>query len=285
MTWPERPRVLLSYAFINANTVLPKGVDTLIDSGAFTAHTKGKQINLDEYMAWLDRHRNEYRAAFALDVIGDPEASLRNYRIMRRELDDRISLIPTWHVGSDWSAYTTLLQAGAPLVAIGGAVAHSNRQNALMRTFVAAHREARRAGVNLHGLGQTSWHAMRLPWESVDSSSWAYPRQYPMILLAHRNGRVRSITRGKPQSVGDATLARRYGLNPGVIANPQATKRRRDLVDDYTIQTARSYIYTEAVSHYGTRVHLATSAADTPMVTEAWALGSPWSAVRSGAGI
>ena len=54
-TWPERPRVLLSYAYTgDAPLNLPQGVDVLIDSGAFTAHTSGRPIVLDDYIRFLE---------------------------------------------------------------------------------------------------------------------------------------------------------------------------------------------------------------------------------------
>lgn len=255
--WPERPRGLISYAYINSDDALPADVDFLIDSGAFTAHTLGKSINLDEYMAYLDRHRGEYVAAFALDVIGNPDASLRNYRIMRRELPDEINIIPTWHVGSSLDTLGPVIDSGAPTVAIGGAVGYSNRLGSVMPTFIHAHKAASAAGVGLHGLGQTGSTAALLPWESVDSSSWTYPRRFPMVLLATRQGKIRSLKRGTRLSAADRTLVRAYGIPAADVE--RRTKAATTLSDKLSIAACRAYTYAGAVSPHGTHVYLAFS--------------------------
>lgn len=273
--WPERLRALISYAYITDDNPLPSDVDLLVDSGAFTAHTKGKEIRLGDYIDYLGRHAGEYRAAFALDVIGNHDASLRNYRTMRRNLPDSVGLIPTWHVGGDWAQFRALLDEGAPTVAVGGAVAHALRQSALMRTFVACHKHAADAGVRLHGLGQTSALAMKLPWESVDSTSWTYPRKYPMCLLARRDGTIKSLTRGKPLSPADRHLVKSYGLDPRRVSSP--TRTPISLVTEMAVQAVRSYIYTEQATPHDTRVHLVYGApSDLDIyLRPAWAAGSP----------
>lgn len=254
-TWPKRPRGLISYAYINGDDPLPADMDLLIDSGAYTSHTLGKTINIDDYMGYLDRHRGEYVAAFALDVIGDPAASLRNYRIMRRALDDSIKIIPTWHVGSDLGTLPPVLDSGAPTVAIGGAVGYSNRLPSVMPTFIHAHKAARSAGVTLHGLGQTGSTAALLPWESVDSSSWTYPRRFPMILLANRQGKIRSLKRGVRLSAADRALVRAYGLPPADVE--RRGPARPSLSTKLCIAACRAYTYAGAVSTHGTHVYLA----------------------------
>ena len=282
--WPDRLRLLVSYAYIPDGWEPPPGMDVLIDSGAFTAHTTGKQISLENYMTFLSDHAGAYRAAFALDVIGDAAGSLRYYRIMRRALPDKVQIIPTWHVTSGWEHYEALLKSGAPTVAVGGAVPYSNKRTTLMRTFIRAHRLAREAGVRLHGLGQTGNSVARLPWESVDSSSWKYPLQYPMLLLGKRSGDIVSIKRGQPLTPQNAALAKRYGIDPLLVRSPHATipaRVGRDTANRRTVQfaaaAARSYLHQEATSHYGTRVHLAVSPDDLDRgVVDAWQQGSPY---------
>lgn len=282
--WPDKPRALVSYAYIADDWTPPAGVDLLIDSGAFTAYTTGKRIDLDAYMQYLDTHRGRYRAAFALDVIGDADGSLANYRIMRRSLPDSVEIIPTWHVTSGWEHYTALIGSGAPRIALGGAVTYSNQRTSLMRTFIRAHQLAREAGVKLHGLGQTGNSVARLPWESVDSSSWTYPRQYPMLLLAKRNGDIVSIKRGQDLTAANTALVKRYGIDPLVARSPRATipahvgrdtANRR--IEEFARAAARAYTYQEATHPTGARVHLACNPDDIDRyVTPAWRQGPPY---------
>lgn len=282
--WPDRPRALVSYAYITDDWTPPAGVDLLIDSGAFTAYTTGKRIDLDAYMQYLDTHRGRYRAAFALDVIGDADGSLVNYRIMRRSLPDSVAIIPTWHVTSGWEHFTALIDSGAPRIALGGAVSYSNQRTSLMRTFIRAHQLAQQAGVKLHGLGQTGNSVARLPWESVDSSSWTYPRQYPMLLLAKRNGDVVSIKRGRSLTAANTALVKRYGLDPLIVRSPRATMPDRvgretanKRVDQFALTAARAYTYQEATHPTGARVHLACSPDNLDRyIIPAWQQGPPY---------
>lgn len=62
-------------------------IELMIDSGAFTAFTKGKEIRLNDYLSFIARLRAE-NIPFnyvQLDAIGDPEATFRNYEEMRRQ--------------------------------------------------------------------------------------------------------------------------------------------------------------------------------------------------------
>ena len=49
--------------------------EVLIDSGAFTALNAGREINLDEYMEWLDKWKRHLHGYLALDVIGNLQES------------------------------------------------------------------------------------------------------------------------------------------------------------------------------------------------------------------
>ena len=71
----ERPHILISYAYVRSNT-FNQYLDNwtvMVDSGAFTAHRTGKEVDLDEYGNWL-RDYSAHPAlydAMQLDVIGD----------------------------------------------------------------------------------------------------------------------------------------------------------------------------------------------------------------------
>ena len=55
--------------------------DWVLDSGAFSAHNSGVEIDLDEYMATckdLMQSDDQLMEIFSLDVIGDWQASLKN---------------------------------------------------------------------------------------------------------------------------------------------------------------------------------------------------------------
>lgn len=284
MTWPDRPRLLLSYAYITEPTLnVPDTADVLIDSGAFTAHTTGKQVNLGEYCGFLAANADKVTAAFALDVIGDATASLTNYHRMRDRLDGRVTIIPTWHVGSSWEALDELLTL-TDYVAVGGMVPHYRQRAALTRVCIKAHLKARAAGVRLHGLGATGNAVRRLPWHSVDSSSWTMPRRRPLVYVADRAGYVRSITRGNvKEATANAATLRRYGLDPAEfatygssVASTVGADIARARVAAAVTASLRSYMHAEATHPHDTRIYLAGQPGDVPTIRAAWLAGSPW---------
>lgn len=273
-TWPERPRALMSYAYLRG-VELPTGIDIVIDSGAFTVASTGMRIDIDNYSAFLAERAGQFTFALALDVIRDPEASWRNYVHQRESLNgSNVTLVPTWHLGSPIAELERLCEA-TDLVAIGGAV--GTHAVPLMRLAVEAHRVAAKRGTRFHGLGITSASVLRLPWFSVDSSSWSFARRQPLLYLTAQGGRVRSLSRGNPLSAADTALVQSYGLNPGQVSSRTATRgpNGRELLNTYTVAMLRSYMELE---RWGSqpRVYLACQPVDIPIITTAHRLGSPY---------
>lgn len=288
--WPDAPRYLLSYAYADKMTDFGAyaGADVVIDSGAFTAYNSGKAIDLDRYIDWLRGHRKAIRFGFALDVIGDHAASARNYDRMREALGTAVQVVPTWHIGSPWPELERLCRE-ADYVSIGGAVPFFRQQTMLMRHLIRAHKVAREHGTSLHGLGLTGQDVMnRLPWASVDSSSWTMPRRMPLVYLARRDGSLATAWGGQnfdPVNVptiraygGDPIAMRQDGYSLVSVAGKEVANARTAWA---VTASARSYQYVEAVKRARTghdfRIYFA-SLPGSLEPTAAHALGSPWPA-------
>lgn len=283
--WPQRPRVLLSYAYLKHDARLPVGVDIIVDSGAFTVHSSGKTIDVHAYVEYLNRERGRFDAAFGLDVIGDAAASMRNYAIMADGLHADVAMIPVWHQGSPISVLESLMEQW-DYIAVGGLVSNGpgkSRNVSAMRAAIAAHKLARDHGVRLHGLGVTGNEQLRLPWFSVDSSSWTIPQRRPVVYLAQPNGRLKSYTRGTTATIEQRQLLHAYGLDAlrfgrygssaaGHIGRETA-KRETSLAIDATV---RSYMWADARSPHGTRIYLAASTASLPTIVAAHQRGAPF---------
>lgn len=95
----------------------------VVDSGAFTAATQGKRIDINEYADFIKKYKSRILDFMNLDVIGDAEASRRNYNILK-ELTG-MNPIPVWHPctdnwkKSDWKELDRMTKE-SDLVAIGG---------------------------------------------------------------------------------------------------------------------------------------------------------------------
>ena len=140
----------------------------ILDSGAFTAHSSGRPIELSEYIDYIHAVRASDAPplhVFGLDVIGDPERSMRNTEEMVRQgLPD---VIPTVHLGAPYEVMDEA--ARYRRVALGGMV--GSRPDAQLRFCEEAF--ARLWPKWIHGFGTTREALlMRLPFSSCDSSSW-----------------------------------------------------------------------------------------------------------------
>lgn len=291
--WPDQPRMLLSYAYF-AQWSVPTfrehheaGADLLIDSGAFTAATQGKKVDIGEYTAWLDERAGLINHAASLDVIGDEVASARNHDWQKSRLGDRVDLLATWHLGSSLPELNRLCKENDYL-AIGGCVPYAKRPELLMKHLVQAHRVAREHGTRLHGLGITGRTAMfRLPWGSVDSSSWATAHRYGQLNVADRFQKIHAINYGQRQDLADRRLIRDYGGDPervedpgfnliGKVGKEQGTKDRAWSIHAAIRSTMSSEPFLRTKHRSDLRIYFAMGPSYVEQFYAAWRAGSPF---------
>lgn len=161
----------------------------LLDSGAYTAFSKGAKIDVQDYIKFVKRTEGLWDVVAGLDVIGDADASWRNFEIMR---DAGILTMPTFHYGEPWEFLDKMVEA-APYVAIGG-VAQLGSGPALVEWLdsVWSNHLVKPDGtprVKVHGFAVTGKGAMlRYPWASVDSTSWLQMAGHGTCALDLRRG-------------------------------------------------------------------------------------------------
>src|SRR5689334_21088468 len=92
-------KILVSYLDFQKGEVetLKETEEVFLDSGAFGAWSKGRVIDIQEYIAYLN-HKDRFRVYANLDVIGDPEKTLENQKLMEAA---GLSPLPTVHYGAD----------------------------------------------------------------------------------------------------------------------------------------------------------------------------------------
>lgn len=289
--WPDKPRLLISYAYRTAilgvlRNTRDMPLDLIIDSGAFTAASAGKVIDLNEYAEFLREHQSRISHAVSLDVIGDWQATAKNHEMMQARLPD-MDVVPAWHIGSPEHELRRLCRE-FNYVAIGGAVPYAKYPKILMKHLIRVHRIARETDTRLHGLGITGKTAMmRLPWHSVDSSSWTRGHRYGGIDLTDARGQMQSVAFGTKLSIQHRQLIRAYDGDPDLIETP-GFNLRSSVGDRVTSDArwvceaaARSFMLAEVAAHRKNqaqmRLHLAsTNATNLTWGARAWNLGSPF---------
>lgn len=157
----------------------------MLDSGAWSAYTQGKEIPIDEYMQFIYDNKDCIDHYVNLDVIGDGRASLNNYRIMK---DNGLDPIPVFHAGTSVRFLYKYLEY-TDYVAIGAiAKMHTKSRISNLDKYVWPKIVDRRGYpiAKFHGFGLTSLKIMSYyPWYSVDSSSWVQYGRYGIILVPY----------------------------------------------------------------------------------------------------
>ncbi|ONH58383.1 hypothetical protein CcI49_23290 [Frankia sp. CcI49] len=185
--------LLLSYA-LNASVDLAAVRTNLvcgqmmIDSGAFTAHSSGRPIELGAYAWYLERWRGHWDHAITLDVIGDPAATRAN----TRKLHDRgLPVMPVFTRGDSLAEFDAMVRE-VGYVCVGGLVGMPGEAQAARVGML--QRRAERLGGGIHALGVGALSVLRRarPY-SADASNISVQFRYGGI--AYFDGRdVRQVT-------------------------------------------------------------------------------------------
>lgn len=176
------PHILESYHYINSQKIVEQmradGAKVFLDSGAFSAHTLGVTIPIEEYCDYIKRNMDILRIedgvvmASVLDGIGDPLKTWRNQLTMEAL---GAKPLPCFHFGED-PRYLDWYVERYDYITIGGMVGKSVDS---LITWLDRIWEKNlvdgsgNAKIKVHAFGITSVTIMeRYPWYSCDSSSW-----------------------------------------------------------------------------------------------------------------
>ena len=167
-----------------------------IDSGAFSAWTQGKVIDVDEYIAWINTRADYIDLYGQVDVIpGDrnsgklptgeevriaAQKTWENYLYMRPRMKKPEGLLYTFHVGEPIEFLERALEWKdennnyIPYIALGGMVGKSAevRDRFLEQCFDVI-KKSSNPNVKVHAFGMTDRNLlMKYPITSADSTSW-----------------------------------------------------------------------------------------------------------------
>jgi hypothetical protein len=195
------------------------------DSGAFSALTSGHPIKMAEFAAWCIRWRPHLLWVAALDVIGDPAATLANWRLMtgRHGLD----VVPTLHVGTDPSWLEPYVREGVDFFGLGGMVGRA-LQSLPWLAQVFRYARQRFPQVRFHLWGMTHVRALHnLPAYSCDSSAMSSGTRFARLQLFDPTTNQHEYVRMMRNDVYRAgeLLRREYGVEPAQVERPTRENR------------------------------------------------------------
>lgn len=166
----KQDKILFSYHYykdrINDLTTLKKaGKKIFVDSGAFSAHSKGAKINIDRYCRYLENVNADLQAN--LDSIGNAEESYQNLRYIEKS---GIKVMPVFHKGEDINYLLNYIEQ-YDYIALGGMVKSADLSEWIDKVWQEIYK--RNQNLKVHGFGLTTLrYIIKYPWCSIDSSSW-----------------------------------------------------------------------------------------------------------------
>lgn len=164
-----------------------------IDSGAFSAHTVGKEVDIDKYIeflnnideyvyiaAELDKIPGEFRKAKTRkQCLEAPLIGWENYLYMRDRVKSPDKILPVFHQNEDFDWLVRMLETtfdGKHIPYIGISPANDRSTKEKNEWFEQVFRiigQSSNPNVKTHAFGMTSLPVLeRYPFTSADSTSW-----------------------------------------------------------------------------------------------------------------
>ena len=165
-----------------------------VDSGAFTAHTKGAELDVDEYIEYINQLGEGITLAAQVDhipgkfgvprtkeqILEAPKKSWENYLYMRDRVKYPNKLLPVFHQDEDFKWLKTMLDFRDPdnkpldYICISSSKdKHTKlREDWYKRVFSIIHNSSN-PDIKTHSLGTSSIkHLEKYPFTSSDATSW-----------------------------------------------------------------------------------------------------------------
>lgn len=163
-----------------------------VDSGAYTAYTKGISVDADDYIKYLNSITDSLTIFAQLDKIPGmfnrpktkqemyeaPIKSWENYLYMRSRLKEPKKLLPIFHQGEDFKHLINMLEwtdengEHIPYIGVSPALDLPGIENFLDISFDII-KNSSNSNVKTHAFGMTRLDILeKYPYTSADSTSW-----------------------------------------------------------------------------------------------------------------
>lgn len=164
-----------------------------IDSGAYTAYTRQKELNVDEYIEYLNS-MDDYLTIYAQvdkipgqhgkpktleDIVQAPLLSWDNYVYMRDKVKSPDKLLPIFHRRENWSHLERMLETTfdgkhIPYIGIAATTDSSTKEKEdWFHEVFKVIKKSSNPNVKTHAFGMTSLRLLEsFPFTSADSTSW-----------------------------------------------------------------------------------------------------------------
>ena len=189
----DRKNISKWQGYKNSRRTQYKG-NIFIDSGAFSVHTKGIELNVDEYIDYINSIDDDIHIFAQVDkipgefgkektkeqILEAPKLSWDNYLYMKEKVVSRDKLLPIFHQGEDFKWLHNMLEYthedGSHIDYIGISPANdksAKEKEIFIHKCFNIIKKSSNPLVKTHAFGMTSkWILERYPFTSADSTSW-----------------------------------------------------------------------------------------------------------------
>ena len=237
-----------------------------IDSGAFSAHTKGKEVDVDAYIqfmneiddvVWVFAQVDKIPGRFGQpktpqELADAPRESWENYLYMVDKVKSRDKLLPIFHQGEDFKWLHNMLNYkhadGKPIWYIGISPANDvsvSEKKKWLEVVFKIIKESPNPNVHTHAFGMTTISVLeQYPFTSADSTSWLLSAANGSIIVdgktlpisdrrIHDNGNL--LNRNPALKASVEEKAKKYGYTLEQLSEDPAARRL------FNIQTLRDW--------------------------------------------
>lgn len=213
-----------------------------IDSGAFTAHTKGVEIDVDEYIEFMNSIDDQVYVFAQVDKIPGvrglpktpeqlaeaPILSWENYNYMVTKVKSPKKLIPIFHQGEDFKYLHQMLNyiypdtvmdkscVGQPIDYIGISCNKELSSSDWVEWFTHVFkiiRDSKNPNVKTHAFGMTSLKILeQFPFTSADSTSWIKSASFGNLIMNYTSVYTSNRNLNDPDHINNQSPAVRQAV-------------------------------------------------------------------------
>lgn len=245
----------------------------LIDSGAFSAHTRDAEVDVDAYIDFLNRIDPYVHVCAQVDKIPGkfrkpktrqeleeaPELSWQNYLYMRPKLKSPEKLLPIFHQGEDYKWLHNILEwrdpeTGDKVEYMGISPANDQPVKEKIKFIEKCFniiKKSSNSDIKTHAFGMTSLYVLEMyPFTSADSTSWllngangSIMTKYGSVLLSEKSlnnpQHIRKMPKAAQQEIQQYVESKGYDIER---LSKEYTDRIRFNID-HLLDWARNYKY------------------------------------------
>ena len=162
--------ILKSYYYVQRGNTLNTLEKVSLDSGGFSAWSRGVEIDINEYCSFIKKNKNKLENYFVLDDINCWKKTLKNQKYMEQQ---NLNPIPCYHSFEPLNILEDYCKKYKH-IAIGGLVPYARNKKKLKKILDTIFKIIKKHfPIKVHGFGMTGKDILeRYPFYSVDSTSW-----------------------------------------------------------------------------------------------------------------